>query len=87
MSGSGHPLPASDEARHDEIPEHLERTKGQGDDSKAAVQPGRKAVDPDGRPYATEEAGPDSGSTSEFAADQAAHQDRGQSVAAKESDR
>lgn len=28
----GHPLPASDEARHDEIPEGIEQRKGQGDD-------------------------------------------------------
>ena len=50
--GSGHPLPASDEARHDEIPEHLEREKGKGDDPRAAVQPAGEAVNPDGEPYA-----------------------------------
>jgi hypothetical protein len=50
-SGSGHPLPASDEARHDEIPEDVERRKGHGDDSEALVQPAGEAVNPDGEPY------------------------------------
>ena len=45
-----HPLPASDEARHGEIPEHLERDKGRGDDAAEAVQPA-DAVNPDGTPY------------------------------------
>ena len=49
--GKGHPAPASDEARHNEIPESLEAEKGRGDDSKAAVQPAG-AVNPDGEPYA-----------------------------------
>jgi len=66
MSKDGHPLPASDEARHDEVPEHLERRKGRGDDSGEAVQPGSDPVAPDGESYAIER-------------DQAAHQDRGQS--------
>jgi hypothetical protein len=48
---SGHPLPASDEARRDLVPEHLEEEKGLGDDAAARVQPPGKAVDPDGRPY------------------------------------
>ena len=51
MSGSGHPLPGSDEARHNEIPEHLERDKGRGDDPVAVVQPSVEAVNPDGEPY------------------------------------
>ena len=51
MEGKGHPLPASDEARHNEIPEQLARDKGRGDDPKPAVQPGRDAVTPDGEPY------------------------------------
>ena len=34
MSGGRHPLPDSDEARHDEIPEDLAEEKGRGDDSK-----------------------------------------------------
>jgi len=46
-----HPLPRSDEARHDEIPEHLEREKGQGDDSRARVQPADAPVDPEGEAY------------------------------------
>jgi hypothetical protein len=51
MSGKGHPLPASDEARHNEIPEALAEEKGRGDDSKPAVQPRPDAVNPDGEPY------------------------------------
>jgi hypothetical protein len=51
MSGKGHPLPASDEARHDEIPEGVAEDKGRGDDSRPVVQPGRDAVNPDGEPY------------------------------------
>ena len=57
MTGKGHPLPASDEARHDEIPEHLERDKGQGDDARAAVQPAGEGVNPDGEPYAAGDLG------------------------------
>lgn len=49
--GKGHPLPASDEARHHEIPEGLEAEKGRGDDSKPVVQPGRDAINPDGERY------------------------------------
>lgn len=52
MSGAPrHPLPESEEARHDEIPERDEREKGQGEDGKALVQPDPQAVDPDGEPY------------------------------------
>jgi hypothetical protein len=50
MSGRGHPLPGSDEARHNEIPEDVAGEKGRGDDSKPLVQPGRDAVNPDGEP-------------------------------------
>jgi len=50
-AASRHPLPRSDEARHDEIPEHLEREKGQGDDSGARVQPAGAPVDPEGEAY------------------------------------
>ncbi len=74
MTGKGHPLPDSDEARHDEIPEHLEREKGHGDDSQAAVQPAGQAVAPDGEPYGDDE----------LKSDQQAHQDRGQSIAERE---
>jgi hypothetical protein len=55
--GEGHPLPASDEARHDEIPETLEKEKGRGDDSRQVVTPGRVAVNPDGEPYRYDDAG------------------------------
>ena len=51
MTGKGHPLPRSDEARHGEIPEHLEREKGCGDDAEAAVHPPGEAAAPDGEPY------------------------------------
>ena len=77
MTGKGHPLPHSDEARHDEIPEHLEREKGEGDDSAARVQPADDAVAPDGESYPVD-------SVEE---DQRAHQDRGQSIAAEETKR
>ena len=55
--GKGHPLPASDEARHNEIPESLEAAKGAGDDAEAVVTPGRVAVNPDGEPYRYDDAG------------------------------
>ena len=55
-SGSGHPLPASGEARHGEIPESAERAKGRGDDAAAIVQPDH-AVNPDGEPYRYDDAG------------------------------
>jgi len=51
MDGKGHPLPGSDEARHNEIPEELAAEKGCGDDAKPVVQPGHDAVSPDGEPY------------------------------------
>ncbi|HEX8621379.1 MAG TPA: hypothetical protein VF718_05350 [Allosphingosinicella sp.] len=51
MGGKGHPLPASDEARHGEIPEGIEEEKGRGGDPEAAVQPDPVAVNPDGEPY------------------------------------
>lgn len=49
--GSGHPLPASEEARRDLVPEHLVEEKGLGDDPAGRVQPPGKAADPDGEPY------------------------------------
>ena len=36
--GSGHPLPGSGEARHDEIPETAEREKGRGDDDAGRAE-------------------------------------------------
>jgi hypothetical protein len=61
---SGHPLPGSDEARHGEIPEHLEREKGTGDDMPEAVQPGSDPVNPDGEPYHYDDLGRGPGSPS-----------------------
>jgi hypothetical protein len=74
-TGSGHPLPESVEARHDEIPESLEHEKGHGDDARAPTQAMPVAVTPDGTPYPSGEAQPGE----DFAQDTAAHQDRGQS--------
>ncbi|MEA3061913.1 MAG: hypothetical protein QOJ94_1694 [Sphingomonadales bacterium] len=51
MDGKGHPLPASDEARHGEIPESIEAQKGLGDDPATVVQPAGGAANPDGEPY------------------------------------
>ena len=48
--GGGHPVPESEEARHNEIPEHLEARKGEGDDGKDAAHP-KRLVNPDGEPY------------------------------------
>ncbi len=56
MSKDGHPLPGSDEARHNEIPENLEREKGRGDDPRPVVQP-EDAVTPDGEPYRYDDLG------------------------------
>ena len=88
-AGSGHPLPASDEARHNEIPEHAERDKGRGDDPSAAIQPAEAPVTPEGQRYGYADLGrgPGSEGAAELKRDQAEHQDRGQSVAAAETDR
>ena len=53
-AGRGHPLPASEEARRDLLPEHLLEEKGLGDDAGERVQPAADPVDPDGEPYKTE---------------------------------
>ena len=87
MSGKGHPLPRSDEARHDRIPEHLEAEKGRGDDSEAAVQPAGAAVAPDGVPYSPGRGNQAGAAPDDLAADQAEHQDRGQSAADEEAGR
>lgn len=58
MSQSGHPLPASAEARRGEVPEQAERSKGDGDDSRLAVQ-ATAPVDPDGEPYRAGDLGRD----------------------------
>lgn len=57
MSRRGHPLPHSDEARHNEVPEHLEREKGEGDDDQAVIQPPGDPVDPSGKPYRYDDLG------------------------------
>ncbi len=46
-----HPLLASDEARHDELPENLVDGKGTGDDSVESIQPPDLPVSPDGETY------------------------------------
>ena len=52
MSGQKrHPLPASEEARDEEIPEHVELEKGLGDDTAAPARPAERPVAPDGAPY------------------------------------
>ena len=55
--GKGHPLPESFEARHNEIPEHLEEKKGEGEDGRAPNQPLQPAVNPDGEPYRYDDLG------------------------------
>ena len=50
-AGQGHPLPASEEARRDGLPEHLVEEKGLGDDARERVQPAADPVDPEGEPY------------------------------------
>jgi hypothetical protein len=52
-----HPLPASDEARHGEIPEGVERQKGQGDDDAAVVTPSPEGANPDGSLYRYDDLG------------------------------
>lgn len=50
MTEDGHPLPESEEARHNEIPEEAEARKGEGDEGRPAVQ-ATQPVNPDGEPY------------------------------------
>ena len=57
MSGTGHPTPGSDEARHGEIPEGLEEEKGRGEDAQGVIQPGHDAVNPDGERYRYDDVG------------------------------
>lgn len=52
-----HPLPESDEARHNEIPEQMEREKGEGEEGEALIQPRRPATNPDGEPYRYDDLG------------------------------
>ena len=51
-AGSGHPLPESEESRRGEVPESLERAKGDGEEGKEASHD-PVAVNPDGEPYPT----------------------------------
>ncbi|HEX8194444.1 MAG TPA: hypothetical protein VF552_16265 [Allosphingosinicella sp.] len=55
--GSGHPLPDSGEARHNEIPEHLEAEKGRGQDPAAITTPHPEGVAPDGESYRYDDLG------------------------------
>jgi hypothetical protein len=55
--GKGHPLPGSDEARHHEIPESIERGKGRGDDPAEVTTPDPTGVNPDGEPYRYDDLG------------------------------
>ena len=50
MSKHGHPLPESDEARHNELPETAEARKGEGEEGRRAVHR-TSFVNPDGEPY------------------------------------
>ena len=78
MSRTGHPLPQSEEARRNEVPETLEARKGEGSDGAAAVQ-ATQPVAPDGEPYEAADLG--RGPTThqqELKEDQSEHQDRGQ---------
>ncbi len=54
--GKGHPLPASEEARHGEIPESLEERKGEGDDAQEQAMP-HETVNPDGTSYPSDDLG------------------------------
>jgi hypothetical protein len=49
--GKGHPLPDSAEAREDEIPEHIVREKGHGDDAHQPASPADERTAPDGERY------------------------------------
>jgi hypothetical protein len=57
QGAGGHPLPASAEAREGEIPEHLVREKGHGDDAAAPAAGSAERVAPDGETYETSPAG------------------------------
>jgi hypothetical protein len=54
---TGHPLPGSGEARHNEIPENAAREKGRGDDPREVVHPPGDPVTPDGEPYRYDDLG------------------------------
>jgi hypothetical protein len=54
---TGHPLPESDEARHNEVPERAEKEKGRGEEGQPGVQPTQPAANPDGEPYRYDDLG------------------------------
>jgi hypothetical protein len=56
-AGKGHPLPESDEARHNEIPEDIGEAKGRGDEGREAIQPHPTGVNPDGETYRYDDLG------------------------------
>lgn len=60
--GKGHPLPGSDEARHNELPEDLAAEKGRGDDDREIVTPSPDGANPDGEPYRYDDLGRGPGS-------------------------
>ena len=55
--GKGHPLPASGEARHNEVPEAVEQEKGRGQDPAGITTPHPGGVNPDGEPYRYDDLG------------------------------
>ena len=55
--GKGHPLPESDEARHNEIPEDIAEAKGRGEEGREAVTPNPTGENPDGERYRYEDLG------------------------------
>lgn len=61
---TGHPLPESIEARHNEIPEGVVEEKGCGEDSGPAVQP-TPAANPDGEPYRYDDIGRGAGTAAQ----------------------
>ncbi|HEX8654653.1 MAG TPA: hypothetical protein VF693_05465 [Allosphingosinicella sp.] len=62
--GKGHPLPASGEARHNEIPESIEEEKGPGQDPTEITTPNPDGVNPDGETYRYDDLGRGPGSES-----------------------
>jgi hypothetical protein len=57
LSGTGHPLPESDEARHNEVPEHAAEEKGRGEEGREVVTPSPHAINPDGEVYRYDDLG------------------------------
>ena len=55
--GKGHPLPESDEARHNEIPEDIAEEKGRGEEGREVVTPDPTGVNPDGERYRYDDLG------------------------------